>query len=339
MRIYPNDCSLVLKGDKSPSGRALTLSQKVSELQINSVEWSLYQNLAKRDKVFRLIEKDILRVWVPDGIGDLHWIFLKLESLKAMCGASKLIVVKRDISRSQDCFGRKDRVLPFLEMNPVIDDVELTSAQPLIFKEGFLIEDMGFDYVLDPNPFLLTGSRIEKWIPKLEMDWDYLKSFPIFDDEKVTGPPVLYFGDRFAEVTWGGNWTDKHWAEVLDCVGGESGQTPLVVGLEADREKAASVERAGGSFVNLVGATSFEKCFQLVLSSKLVVGSISGITILSAAAGVPTIALWPDESSLQSLPREMMSSWIREGSVGETYFPFGYSSSPELIGETIRRLL
>lgn len=337
MRIFPRDCNLVFQGQIAD--RTITLSQRVSELQIKSVDWPLYQNLAQRDRIFRLVKKDVLRVWVPDGIGDLHWVFLKLGSLKKLCGASRLVVVKRDLTDSQDYLQRKDRVLPFLEMNPIVDAVELTSKQPCVFEEGFLIEDMGFDYVLDPNPFLLTGSRIEKWLPELEIDWEYLKSFPVYDKAKaLTGPPIVYFGDRYAEVTWGGRWTDGNWTEIVNCAAEVCGQTPEVVGLKSDLIKADGVARAGAFFENLVGQTDFTKCFCKIMASKLVLGSISGLTILSAALGVPTIALWPDESSLQSLPRKMMSSWVRED-MSATYFPFGYSSSPELIKEAIRRLL
>lgn len=337
MRIYPRNCRLEFQGDGVR--HSFRLYQDVPELNVNSVDWPMYQNLAQRDSVFRFIEKETLSVWVPDGIGDLHWVFLKLKSLKKLCGAKRIIAVTRKLTSQQDYYQRGDRGDPFLKMNPLIDEVQVTSKQPFIFEEGFLIEDMGFDYVLDANPFLLTGESIEKWCPDLEVDWDYLKSFPDYRKDKVlTGPPIIYFGNRFAEVTWGGEWSDKNWAILTRHIQEVFREKPVLLGTGSDLVKARSIEKEGGVFINKIGVTSFAECFHLLMSAKIVVGSISGLTILSAAMDVPTIAMWPDESSLQPLPRKMYSSWLKDSVVGKIYYSFGYSSSVNVVQQTIMRL-
>lgn len=340
MRILPHDCKLVLKG-KSDDGREVQISHPVKEMVIKARDWGMYSTLANRNTTFGLVKKEELRVWTPDGIGDLHWVFLKLGALKKACGAKKLILYKHKVSKDKDYFVRTHRAKDFVEMNPVVDELVEVEEHVPVLEEGFVLSEEPYDYAIDPTLFLNIHESIEDWLPDLAIDWNYLQSWDVITASighyNIT--PIVYFGDRYAELTWAGSWSDGDWAEIVNEIFKIFGIPPCVLGLTSDSAKAKGVEAMGGTFVDLIGQTNLEQCIWKLRKAPLVVGSISGLTILSAAIGVPTIAFWPDEKSLQPLPAVMRTNWLPKDQVNRTYFPLPYSTHVDKVKEVIKTCL
>lgn len=341
MKIYPHECELVLRGQSD--GMGIEISKPIREMNIQAVDWPQYASLADRDVSFKLIEKEELRIWTPDGIGDLHWVFLKLGALKKACGAKKLTICKHSVPKARDYFARSHRSRSFVEMNPIVDVLEEVEESIPVLEEGFILNEGPYDYVLDPTLFLHRCQSIEQWMPSLPIDWNYFKTLKVWDLEvwdvavdQTPKYPIVYFGDRYAEVTWAGTWSDSDWAEITNDICQVYG-IPCALGLNSDMSKAKGVEAIGAMFTNKVGLTNLWDCILMLRDASIVVGSISGLTILSAAMGVPTIALWPDERSLISLPPIMRANWLPKDKVNRTYFPLPYSVHPDKVKEAVRK--
>lgn len=268
-----------------------------------------------------------LRVWVPDGIGDIHWVFLKLGGIVKVCGAQGVDLVVRDLEPF-----RPRRVKEFVKMNPVVKTVVFSKVLIQPFEPGFLVEEQGFDYVLDATPVLTAGKRIEDWIPEIPVDFDYMDYKPpgLISQKRV----VIYFGGKDAQYNWGGAWGASDWAYLVRIL--SKRWQVFAVGMDCDREFADEVKAVGCEYVDMIGKTSFDEVFGMLTESALVIGSVSGLVMLSAHLKRPTIVLWPGNGARLKLPEKMRTSWLQSN---KTYKPLSYDMPREDIARVCLREL
>lgn len=331
MKVEPVDGKAVLRRVSGDLVEEATLPLK--SLDIEPTQYSKLSRFCKSlSQPWRPLKRERLHIRVEDGIGDLHWVFLKLQTVRDLCGAREVILHKQRIPKKRDYYGRSERADDFVTMNPTV--TELVEARDIIGVPpcGYMIDTLDYDYILNPNVVMERNGAFSDWMPTVPANYTYKMNWPPPDEH---ARPVVYFGDRHAEVTWGGDWHDAHWAALTKAIADKYGE-PIAVGLGNDKEKATGVKNAGGVFEDLVGETTLKEVFSLLLGAKIVVGSISGLTIVSAANLVPTVAFWPDTKSLQELPRKMRGTWMPPGATGDSYFPFGYSSSVDQVAAFIR---
>lgn len=331
MKVEPVDGKAVLR---RVSGNLV--EEASFPLKTLNIEPSEYQNLSRfckpLNQPWQPICKEKLHIRVEDGIGDLHWVFLKLQTIRDLCGAREVILHKQRIPVKRDYYRRSARADDYVNMNPTV--TELVEARDIINVPpcGYMLDTLGYDYILSPNVVMERNDQFADWIPSVPANFNYKMNLPDPASEKR---PVVYFGCRYAEVTWAGDWHDKHWAALTKAIAEKYGE-PIALGLGNDKEKAEGVKNAGGVFENRIGQTTLSEAFSLLLGASIVVGAISGLTIVSAANSVPTVAFWPDAKSLQVLPTKMRGTWALPGSVGATYFPLGYSSPVDQVEKLIR---
>lgn len=251
---------------------------------------------------WRVLRKQFLKVWVPDGIGDIHWCFLKLGSLVKSCGAEGVDLYIRDLSPS-----RPRRAEEFVRMNPLIRSVSFVNKLFYLPQEGVLVEEEGYDYVLDPTDLLVAGQEIDSWMPSLETDFEYPLNYkkPVsFYPDRV----VLCFGNESLERAWGSGWNVTDWAFLVRVLSKKF--SVWAVGLDCDLVYSKRVAEAGCVFVSRVGDTSLKEALDLITTSKLFVGSISGLPVVSTFLRHPTVAIWPGPSAVNPLPSQMRFSWV-----------------------------
>jgi len=273
---------------------------------------------------------DTLNLDVRDGIGDLHWVFLKLGAILSACRATRARLRYAAVS------GRPaGRAREFAMMHPDVVAYEAGAEEICTGPDG-IVEGESFHYALDPNVVLLKGGRIEDWLPDLKVDYNYPLGLPT---PKPHDNIVFYFGDKLAEQFWAGPWTSKEWAMLVKGCR-LKGYNCLAVGLECDEEKAKEVESEGGVFRNLIGRTSFSQCMALLLGARLVIGSISGVTILAAARGANVLALWPGPGSVAPLPERMRTSWLPSEKISLAgYTPACYFDGfRKILGQALSKL-
>lgn len=264
----------------------------------------------------QLIKKSTLNVYVPDGIGDIHWIFMKLNGLKRACKAKRVNLFIRDITPA-----RPHRALEFVGMNPAVNNAEYTKEVIDVPPDGFMVDHKGYDYVLNANGVLETGDRLENWLPDIPIEYDYpLNLRP----PKKSDAAFAYFGAKDVEEVWAGTWTSASWAKVVSAVSRRA--RVVALGLDCDRGKAVEVASADADFKDLISKTTFEQALALVMGGKVLFGSVSGLTMVAASKGARTVILWPDGKSKQSLPNEMRTSWIDVRN-RPNYKHIGYSAS------------
>lgn len=333
MIVRPIFARAQLRNGKNPE---VQLEYPLTEIRINPNDWDMVKDFCHPlQQEWKWIRKDEIRVWVPDGIGDLHWVFPKLRGLKTGCGAKRLILFKQNPGEDRDYFRRAGRADEFVAMNPIVDECRPSLGSIGLPKCGYLVDCLGYDYLLDPTKPMERGVEYRDWLPEVPTQMDYQMAWPEPLQLKRR-LPVVYFGDRYAEITWHGHWHDEVWARLTREMKKHFGVQPVAVGLKSDAEKAQGVARAGGDFRNMVGKTTLREVLALVRQAPLVVGSVSGLTIVSASLGVRTIILWPDERSLQPLPATYMRTWAPPH-LERSYVARGYSTSVESICSLVRR--
>lgn len=87
------------------------------------------------------------------------------------------------------------------------------------------------------------------------------------------------------------------WPGVIDWIWQEFGITTVIVGSEAEKEKAAALARAcTGKVCNLAGSTSLAELAGLLGASRLHIGVDSAAPHIAAAVGTPTLTIYGPSS-------------------------------------------
>lgn len=291
--------SLTLKGE---DGQSVILTGKNSVV-VSDASYERVQDYCEEvSSEWKVLRKEFLRIWVPDGIGDIHWVFLKLQSLVEKCGAKGVDLYIRDLSPV-----RPRRSEEFVKMNPLIRNVFFIRKLLDLPVEGVLVEESGFDYVLDPTHWLVSGKEITGWIPSLKTNFEYPFNYKR-PDSIYPDRVVLSFGNESSEKVWGSDWNVSDWAYLVRVLSKKF--SIWVVGLGCDQSYSRKVAEAGCVFISRVGETTLKEALDLITTSRLFVASVSGLPIVSAFLNHPTVSIWPGASADQPLPSKMRFSWV-----------------------------
>lgn len=253
---------------------------------------------AKREKI---------RVIGPPGIGDIHWVLLKVRDLvrrEAPCELTMQINVKGDPHHAH-------RSREYMEMIPWIDHIE--------FAPEDLVQDIG---CIDPfsgtyhwiaNDHLEAGKRIEDWHPEYAADFDY--EFDISDADRALakrlgrlagGLFVFYMSSMAWNVACSGTgripWGTIEWASLGRQIQKKFGAKPILIGKDWDGDYLNSLakllaedgESLDSVFLNMVGKTSVGLASALMAESSATVGMCAGITILGVHVDAPSVMFWPE---------------------------------------------
>ncbi|MDY6834830.1 MAG: hypothetical protein SVY53_08560 [Chloroflexota bacterium] len=336
MKVIPYDATLTLKL-KTKHG-IQTLQKRVPDINISEDEWSIYGPYCQPIvQEWEFLQRDVLRIrMIPDGIGDLHWLFMKLSDLKSRCNASKIILYTTSLNDKQDYYNKNNRIGEFIAMCPLIDETYKVRDEVRTPACGYMIDVLGYDYIFDPLKIMMSSGNYREWIHDVKTEYMYSFKEPDTTLAKLRSCPVLYFGDRHAEVSWSGDWTDDDWATVTKRLFEMFKTAPVSLGMGHDVVKDKSVVCHGGIQISLVGSTTLAEALAQIRRAPLVVGGPSGLTIYSASRGIPTIILWPDDSSLHPLPIDHRYSW---SSYGLPYVATTYSTTPDKLMQLVAKLL
>lgn len=296
------------------TGQSVVLRPDKPEM-VDDRDWSRLRHFCVVvDTGFKPLQQDEIRVITPDGIGDLHWVFLKLGALKKASKARTLKLFLRRIN------ARPDRCMPFAEMNPIVDEVTYVNEDirwPALGIEVLNGEEV-YDYKLNPNVILERGESIETWIPELPAEYDYKLDFQ--PGSRYDDLAVVYPGDSKAERIWADRWGSAQWAAMIAHMK-DFAKRIVIVGMECDRQKVDDIMSLGVPAQNLVGKTTWEQALQLVCRARVSVCSVSGLPIVGAFQGANTVVFWPGIDAPQALPVAMRTSWIKDK---PGYTPVGY---------------
>lgn len=253
-------------------------------------------------------------ILLPPGIGDSYWSMTKLRAFLARekLGLPELhIACNREIRHS----GHR-RAFPFLEMFDFVaangtthehgKDPELNALwREAYAQEGRTIfrDVAGCDFFISYNGHLRVGKQMEALDADLATEWRP-PLFVSLEQERYRAQMQAEHGRYFcAYFVFQGTyayWTKQFpVASVVDAINETARQTkatPVLLGAGWDAEEPTlhQVRNQVRGAVDLVGKTSVEQACGLMRGSAAVVGYPSGLTILSAVLGCPTLIVWND---------------------------------------------
>jgi len=177
----------------------------------------------------------------------------------------------------------------------------------------------GYDYILVANGHLELGKRIETWLPELETDYTYDLKIPeiatTYARELVNHEKdyiILYFSGIGPNLGFHAHtWSMAHWSEVVQKLNAE-GHVPVVVGANTPSDLGYMhnfknmFKHLNLKFVDTVGKTNLAQVFSLIRESSVWCGLNSGLGIVSASQGVPTVMLWSD----RRYPIKGVRDWV-----------------------------
>lgn len=271
------------------------------------------------------------RILVVSGLGDIHWVALKLQSFMDARG---IVDPEVDIWN----IDQRPRSMEFLKRIPFVKagsyfDGQLIRDVKRKFRSCYMTGGVdvipnlcGYDYFICVNGSLRVGTRIEETMDGCAVDWNYalLQS----DAEKEAfaswtyrGPFVmLYFSDHGMFRDWINSWPVTAIATFVRDLAARLPEHRLVLtGSSWDREFGQRLmhELTGESCLyNLVDRTNFDQFMGMLRACSGFVGWCGGNSIMATHLRKPTYMLWSDY-----FIREFQTNWIQKDAIEETYFP------------------
>lgn len=224
-----------------------------------------------------------LKLAVPPGVGDVYWALTKLRALRERCGADKvqLYVQKTRLTRAVAWARMVPQLVTTSTERPFSPDADCLGR-------GYSTKLLGVHAILWPNGPLDRGEPLRNWLPELgEPDL----SFEVLT-EKPGRPPgaVVYVSSDGVNKAWAPNLGPEFWRAFIDHLGVAAGAPPTLIGAHWDDKFAKQV---GPRAINLIGKTSLQQVAGIIRSARVLVGIISGMTILGNHFRTPTVAIRP----------------------------------------------
>lgn len=285
------------------------------------------------------------RILVLPGMGDIHWVALKL---RAFCEAKGIDTPELWI---WDFDGRK-RSLGFVERLPMATaggywehpiDPQLRGpfrASYMWSGHDAVPDFQGFDWFLCFNGSLRVGLNLERDIlPGLATDWGYelrqtLAEVKAGRQWREQGPYVLlYFSGHGMFSHWLRRWPVVVIRDfILELARLLPEHRLLLTGASWDQgpieQSMAGVDSP--RIVDLTGRTSFDELMGLIRNADGFAGWCGGNTIISTHIGTPTYVLW----SSYFRP-EFYTNWVDPQKLGSVYrFDTVETTSPADAAET-----
>jgi len=253
------------------------------------------------------------RILLPPGLGDCHWVILKLRDfLSKHCAIAEADVWLWDMGgprRSAEFIQR----VPFLRFVDymVIPRIYGAQLRELCRTDRTVISNYcGFDFAFALNGWMELGKPIDNAMGS-EPEWDY----PILEaaqetafalEHRAKGPWILTY---FSALLWANELGVQSVRNLLTRLEASfPGHRILQVGLPWDSEFADKLGRPRE--FNMCGQTDPDEYFALLRGCDGMVGFANGNTILTTYFGRPTVMVWNRKRYPNSGFR---SNWVQPG--------------------------
>ena len=258
-----------------------------------------------------------MRILTIPGIGDIHWVMLKMEDfIKQHCPNEKPEIHIWNFDkrpRSGDFVKR----IPFVKFGGYFDapiDVgkRIFDASYMhgghSHVEGFL----GFDHYLCVNGGLRVGHRIENILPQYKINWDYEINTDGCNTPIKEPYIIFYFSDHGMFKEWIRHMPAKKIKELLN---GIKGYKLVLTGSSWDKPFNDLVENE--NVINMCGDTSLDELLGLIKGASAFVGWCGGNTIISQHLNTPTLMLWSNYFEHKSF----QTNWVSPEKIDTVYKP------------------
>lgn len=270
-----------------------------------------------------------LNLLMLPGIGDLHWIFLKLAGMRQNPKTELRVHVWEFEGRPRSIeFVRK---VPFLTAAGYVnlDKRLLKTAE---FRGVYLTGSHTvvpafdkFDYLIGLNGVLVNGkSMIKDILPHVPTDWDYPiteseeeKTFSAEFTAKYPNYGLFFFSNH---GMFGNHWIPHLTPQKIQMLLEElhkrmPNTTQIYTGSLWDGPMSQRLPSTPYA-INLVGQTSLDQLIALIRKAKYFVGFCGGNTIVSTHLKTPTCMIW---SKKQFPIAAFRWNWVKPGALNKTY--------------------
>jgi hypothetical protein len=272
-----------------------------------------------------------MKILLIPGIGDIHWVMLKMESwiAKNCPGEKPEIWIWNFDGRPRS--GDFVRRIPFVKFGGYLDrNIDMDKRK---FHHSYMtglvseIKDFyGFDYYICVNGELRIGKLMDRILPRYEINWDYeidLKGCePPIDDPYI----IFYFSNHGMFTQWVRAMPPE---KIKKFIGSIKDHRLILTGSTWDSDFNKLLE--GGNVENWCGDTSLDQLFGLMKGAKAFVGWCGGNTIVSQHINTPTLMLWSDY-----FIKQFQTNWVKPEKIGTIYKPLNVEN---LTFETFRKNL
>jgi len=265
---------------------------------------------SKKVITFERLPVKRVKILMPPGIGDIYWTLTKVRSF---CEENNLgipevwIATQRtDRDRSQ---GYVEKV-PFVKFGGYARFNKKDRKWRPLWKEAYMDKGRtiftdveGYDYFIAYNGVTRHGMAIDECDTEYSTEWD----FPIYQTlEEVRYQAALkeehgeyhigYFIPHGMYKNWLAEFDIKKIYQSMAIISKQTGKKFLMIGAGWDatnfNAQLMKMDEGNGHLVDMIGKTSLDECFAALRGASGIYGFPSGITIMGASFGVPTLLLW-----------------------------------------------
>lgn len=267
------------------------------------------------------------RILVIPGIGDLHWVALKLASFCEVHGIKHPEVWVWN-------FDDRPRSLEFVQRLPFVKaggywNQPLTNEWRTAFNSCYMlgtkdvISPFGeFDYFICINGALRQGRKIADILPECQIEWDYplrrtSEELMFGSEQNWQGQYLLlYFSDQGMFLQWLKAWPIAKVANFIDTLHKLLPEYRLLLTGSAWDQNFTDelIKKVTAPTEYLVGHTNFDQFMGLIRYASGFVGWCGGNTIVSTHIGTPTYMLWSDYFC-----KGMQTNWVDPNKIGRIY--------------------
>lgn len=257
------------------------------------------------------------KILTVSGIGDIHWVMLKMESwIKKNCPNEKPEIYIWDFDgrrRSEDYVKR----VPFVKFGGYFEH-DLASEKKKFnaaYIHGIFSEEkkyLGFDSFICVNGELRNGKQMPDILPQYDINWDYEMDLSGLDKPLIDEPYIIfYFSDHGMFNRWVSAMPPTKIKEFLRSI---KGYRLILTGSKWDSDFNKLLEDEG--IENWCGDTSLDELLNLMKHASAFVGWCGGNTIISQHIGTPTLMLWSEY-----FEKQFQTNWVKPEKIGSTYIP------------------
>lgn len=245
-------------------------------------------------------KKTPLRVLVPPGVGDIHWVLLRLRGILRESGNTehKPIITVCSGDPAYDRAGDFLRCVPWVQFGGYLDirPKRWQAFTTASFFHGKVFLDMpGFDLFIAANKLVEMGTPMDDvWPQAGRTDWDY----PIDHAEQTIEAPEQFVLASFYKASFYEKWWDRASpAEALRSVGDRLADAKLphkivLVGAKWDEKVAAQLRSSHERVVDMTGKTSWAQLIWLKKRAAAMFGHPSGSPMIATQLGTPVVCQW-----------------------------------------------
>lgn len=271
-----------------------------------------------------------MKILVLPGLGDIHWVMLKMESfIEQHCPGEKPEIWIWD-------FDGRRRGAEFVKRISFVKfggywEAPIRAGRGLFERAYMVNQDQltqgfhHFDYFFCVNGGLRVGDNFETQIlPEYKVNWNYQIDLDDIEPCPWENYVMFCFSDFGMFSKWVQQLPEAEIQKTLKNIQ-ERGYEIVLTGSEWDKAFTKKIEI--NKAINLCGETSLDDLFALMKGAKAFVGWCGGNTMIAPHIGTKTLMLWSNYFKHQGF----WTNWIRPDLINKTYFPADVSIGSENI--------